>query len=89
MNEHTSVEGMQVTAREGMVARSFVALADTLVKDYDIVDLLDRLVHDCVDLLGVSQAGRPPARPPGWWSCSSSRASKVVPASRRPGPVRR
>jgi GAF domain-containing protein len=57
MNEHTSVEGMQVTAREGMVARSFVALADTLVKDYDIVDLLDRLVHDCVDLLGVSQAG--------------------------------
>ena len=57
MNNDTSVEVTQVAAREGLLARSFVALADTLVNDYDIVDLLDRLVHDCVELLGVSQAG--------------------------------
>jgi GAF domain-containing protein len=38
------------------VAQSFVALADTLVDDFDVVELLDRLVADCVSLIGTDAA---------------------------------
>jgi transcriptional regulator with GAF, ATPase, and Fis domain len=36
---------------------AFVALTDTLVADFDIIDFLDELTARCVDLLGVSAAG--------------------------------
>ncbi len=44
-------------SREADVVRSLVEMADTLVGDYDIVDLLTVLTDRCVTLLGVSAAG--------------------------------
>jgi GAF domain-containing protein len=35
----------------------FVSLADTLVDDYDVVELLERLAEACVDLLDASATG--------------------------------
>ena len=42
-------------AREADVVRSLVEMADTLVEDYDVVDLLTGLADRCVHLLGVSR----------------------------------
>src|SRR4051795_674439 len=43
--------------REELISRAFVSLADTLVDEYDIIDLLDRLVGFCVQLLPADAVG--------------------------------
>ena len=48
-----------------MWSSSLVEMADTLVDDYDVVDLLTGLTDRCVSLLGVSAAGVMLASPAG------------------------
>ena len=44
-------------AREDQLVEALVALADTLVDHYDIIDFLQTLAERCVDLVDVSAAG--------------------------------
>lgn len=50
------MSGLYAT-RAAQVNATFVKLADTLVSDFDVVDLLDRLVRTCVDVLQAKAAG--------------------------------
>ncbi|MFF3987929.1 ANTAR domain-containing protein [Streptomyces sp. NPDC001797] len=44
-------------AREQRLVEIFVEVADSLVEDFDVIDLLQRLSARCVELLDVSAAG--------------------------------
>lgn len=48
---------MTVPTREHRLLETFVTLADSLVDDFDVVDLLQRLVDDCISLFDASAAG--------------------------------
>lgn len=43
--------------REGRLVAVLISMADTLVSDFDVVDLFHELVVSCTDLLNVTQAG--------------------------------
>ncbi len=43
--------------REGLLARTLVELADSLVDSFDVVDLLTRLADRCVEIVDVAAAG--------------------------------
>ena len=45
------------TGRETLLINAFVGLADTLVDDYDVIDVLDRLAGYSVQLLAAEAAG--------------------------------
>lgn len=68
-----------MNADTGLVG-TLVALADTLVDDFDIVDLLTLLTDRCVELLDVSAAGVMLATPDGELRvvASSSEAMRIV-----------
>ena len=48
---------MARTDRDERILEVFAGLADTLVADYDVVELLQTLVENCEALLDVSAAG--------------------------------
>jgi len=43
--------------RDVLLAQTFVQLADTMVEDFDVIDLLTVLVTRCVDLIDADAAG--------------------------------
>ena len=66
--------------REAMLARTLVELADTLVADFDVVELLTLLTDRCVDVLDVGAAGLMLVAPDGELRvmASSSEAMRVL-----------
>ncbi len=44
-------------SRESALVNTFVDLADTLVADFDVIELLSRLTDGCVEVLNVDAAG--------------------------------
>jgi len=66
--------------REEMLTRTFVELADTLVADFDVVELLTLLADRCVEVLDVGAAGLMVASPAGELRvmASSSEAMRVL-----------
>ncbi len=65
---------------EALLVRTLVDLADNLVDDFDVVELLSLLAGRCVDVLGVSAAGVMLASPEGELRvvASSSEAMRVL-----------
>jgi hypothetical protein len=66
--------------REALLIRTLVELADSLVDDFDVVELLSLLAGRCVEVLGVSAAGVMLVAPEGDLRvvASSSEAMRVL-----------
>lgn len=67
-------------AKESLLARTLVELADTLVAEFDVVELLSLLADRCVEVLDVGAAGLMLAAPDGSLRviASSSEAMRVL-----------
>jgi GAF domain-containing protein len=66
--------------REALLARTFVELADSLVEDFDVVDLLSLLADRCMEVTGAAAVGLMLASPGGDLRvlASSSEAMRVL-----------
>lgn len=71
---------MTAPTREARLLELFATLADTMVDDYDVVDLLQTLVDACQELLDASDAGILLADPAGDLElvASTSEATELV-----------
>ena len=47
----------RATTRQALTATAFVEIVDTLVGDFDVIDVLTTLTSRCVELLGAAAAG--------------------------------
>ncbi|MFG6503799.1 GAF and ANTAR domain-containing protein [Microbacterium sp. P05] len=57
---------MAETTRDARLSAAFLKVADTLVDDYDVVDLLDTLVQECTVFVGSDAGGLLIADADGW-----------------------
>ena len=64
-------------SRESMLAKTLIELADTLVADFDVVELLTILADRCVDVLDVGAAGLMLAGPDGTLRVMASSSEKM------------
>jgi GAF domain-containing protein len=71
---------LDMAFREGRLVEALVGMADTLVSDFDVVDLFYRLVDSCPDLLDVDEAGLLLTDANGalWVVATSSESTQVV-----------
>lgn len=71
---------MTEKSRESLLSAAFVKLADTLIDDFDVVDLLQTLVEECVRIFDTQAAGLMPASTGGELElvASTSEEAKLV-----------
>jgi hypothetical protein len=66
-----------VTSRQTLLGETMVMLADNLVSDFDVIEVLTMLTDRCVTLLGVSAAGLMLAGPDGVLRVIASSSEKM------------
>jgi GAF domain-containing protein len=58
MSDDRSISELHTSsAREGLIVSTFVALADTMIDEYDVIEFLGMLAERCVELLATDEAG--------------------------------
>lgn len=68
---------MAEVSREARLSAAFLKVADTLVGDYDVVDLLDTLVQECTVLVKSDAGGLLIADTDGWLQLIASTNEEV------------